>query len=97
MGGFICPHCYKQILYSELEIVCPFCNYEHVFKKDEFSVYKTYGKNRFKVYPQAMVIFKGCFHCYNKIRYIDCIHCEHHIDLFAPYDVKSLERKRYGE
>jgi hypothetical protein len=77
---FICPHCLKTILFNDIaQVKCPFC--EKTFRKEDSRL--------------PNIIFKKCDSCNSKIKYFSCPKCNQAIDLFAPYNQKELEAKRY--
>lgn len=104
INKFICPNCLKAIIIKELYFECPFCSQrygEEVGKIDEH--FDDLGTAIAKAIiiigdesDKRKALFNACMKCGGKIRYIECYHCQKPIDLFAPYDEKELEAKRYA-
>jgi len=83
---FICPDCLKTVVVNQLKFNCPFCNEQYGLSNDSFA----------NMVVNERVLFDKCDNCNAKIRYMECSNCGKPIDLFAPYNQKELEFKRYG-
>jgi len=104
LKSLICPHCLKTITTLEISFKCPFCDHEHF--KNGTNVKSESGNlidTMAAVIATSMAekelmnsIFGACMKCKAKIQYLECPHCQQGVDLFAPYNYKELERKRYG-
>ncbi len=79
--NIICPQCLKSAPIEKIEVTCPFCEKVHTQQGDGG-------------FYMAQMLYDHCT-CGSMIRYIQCIHCETDIDLFAFYDYEALERRRY--
>jgi hypothetical protein len=86
----ICPSCLKTVFINEIQFNCPFCHEFYGMKKNEE------GKD-VETADRKKALLYECRKCQGIIQYIGCPHpdCGKPIDLFAPYDEKKLEMKRY--
>lgn len=76
---FICHNCLKTILIKDIEKIT--CPF-----CDKTPNTKT---------ALIMLIFDHCLICKGKLQYLACPKCGQPINLFAPYNEKELEAKRY--
>jgi hypothetical protein len=80
-----------------LSIICPFCDSEFGGNRRvvlEFN--NDIGDHtHINISLIAKILFRGCSKCGGKIQFIECPHCKEAVNLFAPYDEKQLEAKRY--
>ena len=86
----ICQHCLRTVFISEIQFECPFCRQFYGIKQNE------QGKD-YETADRKKALLYECQKCQGIIQYISCPHveCGKPIDLFAPYDEKKLEMRRY--
>lgn len=73
--------------------ICPHCLKTIEVNKVEFAC--PFCETQYTNDPAALLDKCQNKACNAVIRYIDCYYCHEVIDLFAPYDRKELEAKRY--
>lgn len=103
MNRFICHNCLKTVLIDKLDFQCPFCDKEYnKFKtKEEYKesaeqleALAHFFKCSLDFEGKEKALFDQCT-CGSKIQFVECYHCNKPINLFAPYNEKELEAKRY--
>lgn len=79
----ICKHCFKSIVFSQMNLNCPYCS--TAFPGD--------------MYPKSSVhsaLAVACHNCGRIIRYFNCPHCSKEIDTFEHYDPEELIAKEFA-